>query len=155
MKERDPQTVIKLVRQEVLPSDKATVDSGLSTDRAMELKRVLARLAPSLEISDPFAFESLQVFESYFRENPIALRSLDLKPLKGKCKNFSDQTRDLTRPYFAISKDDFSVLFDHGQADFYLSGGGLVLTFGEANGGYALMPLLDEPAKQILSQQGV
>ena len=76
-----------------------------------------------------------------------------LKPLKGRCKPFHQQVRELRRPYIKISDVDYE-RFMSDSADFYLSRcGKIVYTFGNADGGYALMPLVDEAAQTIMESQ--
>lgn len=85
--------------------------------------------------------------------NESTFKAKGLKPLKGSCKPFHQQVRELRRPYTKISDADYA-LFMSGPADFYLSScGKVVYTFGNADGGYALMPLADEAARTILESQ--
>ncbi|MCU7556087.1 hypothetical protein OCL06_15960 [Alteromonas sp. ASW11-19] len=93
-----------------------------------------------------------QAVADWFKAHPVSLDALT--PLKGECKPFSDQVRELTRPYLSISKQHYNQL-EQAQADFYQTPGGRVVTFGEADGGYALMPLQEEAAKDILAGQSV
>ena len=93
--------------------------------------------------------------ESFF--NDCCFDISQLKPLKGEVESFHDEVAKLQRPYVAISDIDQQSLID-GKADYYLSSGGKVVTFGKASvaGGnteFALMPLNYEEAQKVLSQQ--
>ena len=72
-----------------------------------------------------------------------------LTPLIGKLpSDFCEAVRTLTRPYIPINKDEFDKVFNVGNDYFKFKK--QVVTFGTADGGYALMPLQVEYAKDIL-----
>lgn len=89
-----------------------------------------------------------QAIEQWFEPGDFPIDTL--RPMKGKCKTFHEQVKELTSPYIKISDSQFNDLLK-GEADFYLTDGGKVVTFGGANEGYALMPLQDKFASKMLA----
>lgn len=77
-----------------------------------------------------------------------------LKPLKGTCDDFYQEVSKLQYPYIPISAASYRCLLD-APADYYLMPGkkGKVVTFGNADGGFTLMPLNPEAAARILEAQ--
>ncbi len=71
-----------------------------------------------------------------------------LTPLKGASSSFHTEVRKLQRPYVEISEQDFNTLMS-GQFDYYKYED-KVVTFGKADGSYALMPLQAKFASEIL-----
>ncbi|WP_318493490.1 hypothetical protein [Photobacterium leiognathi] len=116
------------------------------SDRLIDLELIQTLL----DTGDHF----IEVVEKYFQQYMININ--ELKPLKGECKNFNSQVRELTRPYFAITDTDQCALME-GGADFFLLNS-KVVTIGLASsaGGdnsYALMPLNSESANALLAEQ--
>ena len=73
----------------------------------------------------------------------------DLFPLEGKLpSNFNEAVAVLERPYVAINREQYEEVFEVG-CDFFKYQD-KVVTFGNADGGFALMPLKEDFAKQIL-----
>lgn len=69
-----------------------------------------------------------------------------VKPLNEKLYDtFELAVKQLTRPYLAISQEDYDKVFavtkNHGDIVLY---DGIKMTFGNADGGFALMPLSNE-----------
>lgn len=96
----------------------------------------------------------LEAVESFYNDCSYDLSQLT--PLKGKVNEFHTEVRKLTRPYIAISDEQQQRLID-GEADYYLTPGGKVVTFGYAtthgsNAQYALMPLNHEEATKVKAQ---
>ncbi len=145
-------------------------DAILTADSLTELKRMvgdseyfnkleksLSKFDKRIELGAEFSEQALedglnvmQATESYFSDQSFDLSSLI--PLKGECKPFSEQVKDLSRPYAAISEQQQNELLK-GEVDFYRTNGGLVVTFGFADGGFALMPLNAESANRVLANQ--
>lgn len=75
-----------------------------------------------------------------------------LQPLKGSCQGFFHEVKKVTRPYIPITEEQHKTL-ESGQADYYQMPDGSVVTFGNADGGWALMPLQPEFARTILQNQ--
>lgn len=75
-----------------------------------------------------------------------------LKPLAGTAKPFHEQVRELVRPYQEITDAEHDKLAS-GDSDFYETPDGKVVMFGFADSGYALMPLNDKAAQEILDNQ--
>lgn len=72
--------------------------------------------------------------------------------LKGECAGFHDEVRKLNRPYTKIKKEFHEKLIAN-EFDYYLTNTGLVVTFGGADGGFALMPLNLVAGQEILNNQ--
>lgn len=107
----------------------------------------------SSDLSDQafeYEFSLLDAVQNYFSDNSIDISTL--KPLKGEVKEFHDQVKELVRPYAKISEEQQSELLK-APFDFYETSGGLVVTFGGADGGYAIMPLNKDAAERIKSNQ--
>lgn len=122
-----------------------------------ELQEALHRFDASIELDSDFSDQAFndgldinKAVESYFGSGEFDLDTL--VPLKGELKPFFEQVRELVRPYAKISACQFSKL-EKGNSDLYKTSGGAVVTFGAADGGYALMPLNEDPAKRILDAQ--
>lgn len=77
-----------------------------------------------------------------------------LTALKGSCSPFSTEVKKLKRPYIALTEAEFNTLVQ-GPSDYYQLPDGRVVTFGAADGGYALMPLNNKEAGKILNKNGV
>lgn len=77
--------------------------------------------------------------------------TLLFKPLKGSCSEFHEEVRKLQRPYIPITKEQYEALVSLPN-DYYMFGDEVV-TFGNADGGYALMPLQAKYATAILEVQ--
>lgn len=96
----------------------------------------------------------LEAVESFF--NDCSFDISKLQPLKGTVDEFHTEVRKLNRPYIAISDNDQQKLMD-AKADYYLTSGGKVVTFGDAsthgsNTKHALMPLNFEEGHKILAK---
>jgi len=74
--------------------------------------------------------------------------TLLLQPLNGTCSDFHTEVRKLQRPYIPITKEQQDALI--ALPNDYYKFGNDVVTFGGADGGYALMPLQTKYAKSIL-----
>lgn len=75
--------------------------------------------------------------------------SISLNPLKGRLpKDFCKAIATLQRPYIPINKEEYKKVFAVGND--YFKYENQVVTFGQADGGYALMPLQYEYADKIL-----
>lgn len=75
---------------------------------------------------------------------------MELIPLAGKCDCFDVEVRKLQRPYIVIQQDDYEKILSL-QWD-YFKYKDKVVTFGTADGGYALMPLQEEYAQKIIDK---
>lgn len=74
-----------------------------------------------------------------------------LTPLKGKNpSDFCEAVRRLQRPYIPITKEEYEKVFNKGNDYFKYKED--VVTFGNADSGWALMPLRSEYAQKILSK---
>ena len=93
---------------------------------------------------------ALKVVEAFFTENPADIH--DLKPLEGAIVDSSMAIRSLERPYMAITAASYDQLMK-GAHDYYVTRNGRVVTFGTADGGFALMPLKEDAAAVILASQ--
>jgi hypothetical protein len=134
-------------------------DSDFSEGFANDLQREMEKYDPSIDLDAQECLEAYQndltphqFIEYYFKLQPFELNGLI--PLKGECKPFDKQVRDLKRPYIKISDEQQNQLMN-GESSFYLTQGGRVVTFGAANGGYALMPLQDQPAGEVIAKQSL
>lgn len=87
-------------------------------------------------------------------ENLIKINKRTLLPLKGEVSGFHNEVKKLTRPYIVINASDHKKLED-GSSDYYLLKSGQVVTFGNADGGYALMPLQQKYASDVLNKNGI
>ncbi|AHJ13059.1 hypothetical protein [Sulfurospirillum multivorans] len=74
--------------------------------------------------------------------------TLLLQLLNGRCSDFHTEVKKLQRPYVPITKEQYDALF--AVPNDYYKFGNDVVTFGGADGGYALMPLQSIYAKAIL-----
>lgn len=86
------------------------------------------------------------------RINSIKMAGHHLQPLNGRVQEFHTEVRKLSRPYVQISSEDWQRLMA-GPADYYLMDRNQVVTFGSADGGYALMPLMPQHARLILKRK--
>jgi len=78
-------------------------------------------------------------------------KTLELIPLRGKMSStFEENVRQLQRPYIPISQEVYDQVFADGANYFKLEDS--VVTFGNADGGFALMPLQWKYAKKILEK---
>ena len=77
--------------------------------------------------------------------------TLLLQPLNGRCADFHTEVRKLQRPYIPITKEQYDALI--AVPNDYYKFGNDVVTFGGADGGYALMPLQAKYATAILEAQ--
>lgn len=80
-------------------------------------------------------------------------KEMDLIPLSGTTPDFYDAVRMIQRPYIPISKELFDQLIN-GNSDYYKFED-TVFTFGTADQGYALMPLMYLHAKEILDKNNI
>jgi hypothetical protein len=94
---------------------------------------------------------SKQREENIMRITTIEDGIINLKPLKGRVpSDFCEAVATLTRPYIAISKEVYEKVFNEGSD--YFKYKEKVVTFGTADGGYALMPLQSKYANKILDK---
>lgn len=84
----------------------------------------------------------------------IKLGRYHLLPLNGSAGNFHEQVRKLTRPYMPITNKHFESL-EKLSFDFYLTKSGKVVTYGHADNGFALMPLNQREAIDILAKNNI
>ena len=77
--------------------------------------------------------------------------TLLFQPLNGRCADFHTEVRKLQRPYIPITKEQYDALI--AVPNDYYKFGNDVVTFGGADGGYALMPLQAKYATAILEAQ--
>ena len=137
----------------------ALENQDFSEAYANELQREIEKFDPSVDLD---AMECVEAYksgvstsgfiENYFKPEQQVFDLSSLEPLKGECKRFTEQIKDLTRPYIKITPEQQNDLLN-GEADFYRTQGGKVVTFGASDEGYALMTLNDEAAKEILAKQ--
>lgn len=86
-----------------------------------------------------------------FKVETIEDGNIFLTPLKGKVpSDFCEAVRTLQRPYIPISKNEYEKVFADGSD--YFKYKNKVVTFGNADSGYALMPLQAEYADKILAK---
>lgn len=137
----------------------AVRESEFSECFADELQKEIEKFDPSIDLDAEDAInaydnnQSTCVFiQAYFTENEFDCSGLT--PLKGEVKEFNEQVKDLQRPYIQITKAQYDALME-GTADFYQTKGGKVVTFDNADGGYALMPLNELAAEELLAKQSL
>lgn len=110
---------------------------------------------PSLSIPHAYVaskMDSMAIYhivEEYFSENLIDISCL--VPTAGEMEDFYTETKKLTRPYFALSEEQYETLHSL-NTDFFVTPSGAKVTFGHAsthNGKrkYALMPYIDDSKK--------
>ena len=86
-----------------------------------------------------------------FKIETIENGEIFLTPLTGKVpSDFCEAVSRLTRPYIPITKEEYKKVFDKGNDYFQYKNE--VVTFGNADGGFALMPLQSKYAEQILAK---
>jgi hypothetical protein len=90
---------------------------------------------------------AIQACESWFDEHKYDLSRL--VGVKGKCSKFSQEVRKLQRPYIPIGNGAYEML-ESGKYNYYQVPTGQIVTFGYADGGFALMPLQEEYAKKLI-----
>jgi len=79
----------------------------------------------------------------------LIINGLNLIELKGSLPfDFVKAVSMLQRPYIEINKETFDKIKSSTESDFFLYGS-KVVTFGAADGGYALMPLNREEQTRI------
>ncbi|OEE38277.1 hypothetical protein A1QO_02550 [Vibrio genomosp. F10 str. ZF-129] len=122
-----------------------------------ELQSKLEQFDNSIELTSEFSDTAYEdnlpiriAVENFFEAWELDLSNLT--PLSGEVKEHHSQVRELTRPYVSISEQQYVELMK-GKADFYRTNGGLVVTFGKADNGWALMPLNQEAGQRVLDQQ--
>ena len=137
----------------------ALENQDFSEAYANELQREIEKYDPSVDLDAVKCIEAykngistVDFIESYFDPGLQVFDFSSLVPLKGECKRFAEQVKDLTRPYIKITPEQQNDLLN-AEADFYRAQGGKVVTFGASDGGYALMTLNDEAAKEVLAKQ--
>jgi hypothetical protein len=74
--------------------------------------------------------------------------------LNGSVGDFHQEVQKLTRPYHPITKTQFDGLME-AEFDYYLNKSNVVVTFGEADGGYALMPLNAKESEKLIFENGI
>lgn len=90
----------------------------------------------------------LQAVQSWFAD--FAFDCSTLKPLTGSVEKFGISFVHLVRPYIAISKESYQRLLGVESTDLFLTPSGVVVTYGDADNGYALMPINEETASLVL-----
>ena len=116
-----------------------------------------------IEQIDPEAFAGWAIVNTAWKEGlsqiEAAERCLEheltmeeLTPLKGQTDSFHAEVSKLQRPYIRIPEDRYKALVD-ADAGYYRTPAGGVVTFGTADNGFALMPLKEEAAQQVLAYQ--
>lgn len=80
--------------------------------------------------------------------------TMTLQPLKGQSDLWEIEFSKLSRPFIAISHQDYEQLIKN-PASYYLMNGNQVVTFGANDDGYAIMPLNKQAAKSILRENGI
>lgn len=78
-----------------------------------------------------------------------------LTPLQGECEPFHKEVQKLQRPYLPIKKADYETLARDSRGEYYLTQDGQVVTFGNADQGFALMPLQTEYANNIKAANNI
>lgn len=76
-----------------------------------------------------------------------------LHPVDGECLDFHEEVKNLNRPYIQINEHQYQRLFDSGYDFFQITNGamtGRVVTYGAADGGYALMPVNELRAQELV-----
>lgn len=137
----------------------AVKNQDFSEAYANELQREIEKYDPTVDLD---AMECIEAYkngvstsafiESYFDPELQVFDLNSLVPLKGECKRFAEQVKDLTRPYIKITPEQQNDLLN-SEADFYRTQGGKIVTFGASDGGYALMTLNEGAAKEVLAKQ--
>lgn len=77
-----------------------------------------------------------------------------IKGLAGNVSGFHEEVKKLQRPYVKISESEYEKL-KADSFDYYLTDDGQIVTFGNADGGYALMPLNPTAANEIRKANGI
>ena len=87
-----------------------------------------------------------QAVELFYKENPVDIDSIS--GIHGVTRDFHTEVKSLTRPYLKITSTQYDQLVGM-SFDFYLLGDSIV-TFGAADGGYALMPVNEDRKAELL-----
>ena len=121
-----------------------------------------AKDVPAFNAGDVSLFEPVKNWKQTFSvslQKTLGLYRTDryipfysLKPLKGKVDNAHSEIRKLTRPYTPITEEQFKKLIA-AEYDYYKTPDDLVVTFGVADGGFALMPLNAQGGGDVLARQ--
>lgn len=134
-------------------------NSDFSEGFTNDLQREIEKYDPSIELDAQECLEAYKYdvkphkfIENYFKLNSFTMAVL--KPLKGECKPYTEQVKELMAPYIKITDEQHTQLESIG-CDFFMTKGGMVVTFGSANGGYALMPLQEAAAEDVIAKQSL
>lgn len=131
----------------------------ITRENTRELASAFEAIDPSLDVDTDFLQQCIdegiggvEAVEKYYGVHSFGLSQL--KPLLGNVNEFHAEIANLTRPYIAISDDEYQNLME-GRADYYETPNGRVVTFGVASTArtdsrYALMPLKEDEAEKIL-----
>lgn len=90
----------------------------------------------------------IQAVQSWFKD--FAFDCSTLKPLTGSVEKFGISFVHLVRPYIPISNESYQKLLGVESTDLFLTPSGVVVTYGDADNGYALMPINEETANLVL-----
>lgn len=137
----------------------------VKADAIKKVKLMASELFPDMEIQQSFfdgigSFKSayaFQILESYFSAHRVDVSLV--KPASGSIRNYNSEIKLLTRPYLALSDEDYEQLHSIG-CDFFVTPSGVKLTFGVASveGGktkYALMPYSTDSDDSFFAKMNV
>ena len=93
---------------------------------------------------------AIKAVQDWFVAHPFDVDTL--KPLHGNLDYFNVDIAQVERPYAAITQGSYNTL-EKGRYDLYLTPGGAVVTFGNADGIFALMPVEKTTAETIINAQ--
>ncbi|WP_081576890.1 hypothetical protein [Acidithiobacillus thiooxidans] len=84
----------------------------------------------------------------------IRLGARRLRAISGLCLTFDEEVKNLQRPYLPINEQQYHRLYASGSDFFQIINGplsGKVVTYGNADGGYVLMPVCQKRAEVLLA----
>jgi len=140
-------------------TSKATIErdipvfSGYAAEVAAKIRALDLSADVNAEFIDQAAEDGLSVIQAV--QSWFADREFDcsnLHPLAGSVSEYGIGVEHLVRPYIPISEDSFNDHLKDGESDLYLTLSGVVVTYGTADVGLALMPLNSEMAKHVLDK---
>jgi len=135
----------------------ALSDSDFEDRYASTLQKEIERFDYSIDLDSSYTStaysderEVWQAIEDYYSDETFDMTCLS--PLKGSVDALNVDVRSLTRPYIKISEEKYQDLLA-GTVCFFKTSGGHVVTFGQADGGFALMPLQNDAQQAVLKAQ--
>lgn len=129
------------------------VFDGFAAEVAAKIRALDLSADVNPEFIDQAAEDGLSVIQAV--QSWFADREFDcsnLHPLSGSVSEYGIGVVHLERPYIPISEESFNDYLKDGESDLYLTLSGVVVTYGTADMGLALMPLNKEMVKFVLDK---